>query len=366
MFGGRVLGLGRLYGIRIGVDPSWFILFFLITSSLADGFAEKYSLWSPMEVWGAASSASIFFFLSILLHELGHSITARLLGIEVRSITLFLFGGAAELSSEPRRPRDEFLIAIAGPGVSGLIGMAALVLWATGADDTPLKVVSLWLGVTNVGIAIFNMFPGFPLDGGRVLRAALWHFTGDLDRATQWSGRVGALFGRLMIGLGIALAIITEEWGFGLFMALLGWFLTRAAFATVQQSQIASRLRTLKAKDAVVPVSSEVDGWDTLEDILAGPFAEADNQLVIVTENDSKVGVLGAREVGKVPINKLAYQVARQLMTPLARLKKIDVRESLLTALRVLDSEDVNQLLVESEGEFFGILTRDQLKRALS
>lgn len=365
LFGGGVIRLGRIIGIRIGIDPSWFLVFFLVTYFLGSGFAEQKGEWSQPVVWGAAVCASLLFFLSILLHELGHSVVAISLGLPVRSITLFLFGGAAELSAEPKRPRDEFLIAIAGPAVSGILGLAFLLLGYLAPEEGAVASVSLWLGVVNLSVAVFNMVPGFPLDGGRVLRSVLWSLTGSLDRATLWAGRVGMLFGRILIAAGIVSAVVTREYFGGLFVAFMGWFLLRVARAHILQSLVSSRLRGISVESALEPDLPRVDGWDTLEDVVSGPFSDPKQRVALVAEDGEPVGVLGAQEMRAVAENKRAYHLARQVMTPLARLVRIAPEVSLLVALRTLDREGVAQLLVERDDQVLGILTRDRLTRAL-
>jgi Zn-dependent protease len=365
LFGGRVISLGRIGGIRIGIDPSWFLVFFLVTYNLGASFSASYEEWSQLAVWGSAVTASLMFFVSILLHELGHSVIAISLGLPVRSITLFLFGGAAELSAEPHRPRDEFLIAIAGPAVSGLLGVGLLLAWFAAPSDGPLAVISGWLGVTNLGVALFNLVPGFPLDGGRVLRSALWSLTGSLERATLWAGRVGMLFGRLLIALGVFAAVIGRPWWGGLFVAFMGWFLVRAARAHILQSLVSSRLRDVSVESALETDLPRVDGWDTLEDVARGPFSDPQRRLALVAEEGQPVGVLGRVELRSVEEKKRAYHLARQVMTPLRALVRIAPEVSLLVALRTLDREGVGQLLVERDDEVLGILTRDQLTRIL-
>jgi len=365
MFGGNVLRLGSLFGIRIGVDPTWFLVFFLVTYSLAQGFHAEHADWSEVIVWLAAATASLSFFASILLHELGHSITAILLGVRVRSITLFLFGGAAELASEPRRPLDEFLIAIAGPAVSALLGVAFLIVWLAAPGTGPLPVVSGWLGATNIGVALFNLLPGFPLDGGRVLRSILWALTDSLERATQWSGRVGVLLGRVFVALGIGIAILGQQWVYGLFVSFLGWFLLRAARATVLQSVLTGRLKAISVGRALEADLPRVDGWDTLEDVVREVPAPPGERLALVAEEGELVGVIGEQELSQVDEGKRAFHQARQVMTPLARLASIDPRASLLVALRTLEREGAGQLLVRRDGELVGVLTRERLRRVL-
>lgn len=364
LFGGRVIRLGTLLGIRIGVDPSWFFIFVLVTYSVGVGFAEQHPSWSPIAVWIAAFSGSLLFFVSILLHELGHSVTAISLGLSVRSITLFLFGGVAELGGEAKRPRDEFLIAIAGPFVSALLAMLCGVIWLAMAEEQPMRVVCAWLAIVNTGVAVFNMLPGFPLDGGRVLRSFLWMATGSLERATQWSGRVGVILGNLIMALGLVMAISGRELMGGFFLAFMGWFLSRAARANVVQSILAGRLRSLTVGQAADLETPPVNGWDTLEDVVRRA-PEASEGGVLVEEDGVAVGALGPSEFSATSPSKYAFHLARSLMTPIDGMPRVSSEATLLVALQAMDRENVSGVLVEKAGETVGLLTRGRLSRVL-
>ena len=363
MFDGRAFRLGRLFGIRIGVDPSWFLVFAFITWSIAGGFAQQHTSWSAAGVWTAAVSASLIFFASILLHELGHSLTSILLRVPVRSITLFLFGGVAELAAEPRRARDEFLIAIAGPATSLLLALAFGVLWLSVGGDHPVAVVAGWLAGVNLGVGVFNMLPGFPLDGGRVLRAALWGATGDLTRATRWAGRVGMVVGAGFVTLGAAIAVGTGNLFYGLFLGFMGWFLVRSARQHVALSVRSDRLSRIRAGGAVrARAGRTVDAWATLEDV-AEELAVSGCLLV---EQDGEVaGFLGAACLEQVPPPRRAYHQVRQEMTPLSGLLPIDAGASLLAALKTMDRQRVDALAVLEGGHLQGVLTRLDLLRVL-
>lgn len=360
-----MLPLGKILGIRIGVDLSWFIVFFVMTKLLSDGLHQDHAEWAEATVWITAASACLMFFASILLHELGHSIMAKLLHVQVKSITLFLFGGAAELGSEPKRSRDEFLIAIAGPAVSALLAGGFATLLFGFESGSPIFVVARWLAVINFGVAGFNMLPAFPLDGGRVLRAVLWKMTGSLDKATQWAGHVGMVFGRIIIAIGIAIGIMLEAWVQGLFMSFMGWFLLRTARAAVVHSKVSSRLRGISVDRALEADLPLVDGWDTLEDVVSRVHEEEGKHMALVEEEGEPVGIIGAHEISQVNEAKRAFHVARQVMTPLARLVSIEPSASLLVALRTLEAEGVSRLLVRSGEKFVGVLTREQLRRVL-
>lgn len=208
--------LGSIAGIELSVDYSWLLIFALVTFSLAQQLAGGGATELGIRVWIAAAAVSIVFFASILLHELGHSLTAQRLGIRVRSITLFLFGGVAELASEARRPRDEILVAVAGPLVSVSLGLIFLGLaGGLGAEGGLLGAGLAWLGRINLLLATFNAVPGFPLDGGRVLRGILWAISGDFTRATRVAGACGAIFAWLLIAMGLLAAVLGGSWSGG-------------------------------------------------------------------------------------------------------------------------------------------------------
>jgi Zn-dependent protease/CBS domain-containing protein len=366
MFDGRAFRLGRLFGIRIGVDPSWFLVFVFITWSIAGGFAAQHTSWSSLGVWAAAVSASLIFFASILLHELGHSVTSILLRVPVRSITLFLFGGVAELGAEPRRARDEFLIAVAGPATSLLLSLAFGVLWLAVGGDHPVAVVAGWLAAVNLGVGLFNLLPGFPLDGGRVLRAVLWGLTDDLARSTRWAGRVGTVVGGLFVTLGAAIAVSTGNLVYGVFLGFMGWFLVRTARQHVLLATRNERLRGVRAGQLVGERATPVvDGWATLEDAAAGPLGRGEATAALVEEDGALVGVLDGARLSAVPEPRRAYHQVRQEMTPIGALKAITSAASLLVALETMNRERAGALAVLEGDRLLGVLTREDLVRVL-
>jgi Zn-dependent protease/CBS domain-containing protein len=365
IFEGRAFRLGRILGIRIGVDPSWFLVFVFITWSIAGGFAREHEGWSQVGVWAAAVTASLVFFASILLHELGHSVTSILLRVPVRSITLFLFGGVAELGAEPRRARDEFLIAIAGPATSLLLSLAFGVLWLWVGGEHPVAVVSGWLAAVNLGVGLFNLLPGFPLDGGRVLRAALWGLGGDRERATRWAGLVGVVVGTLFMVLGGAVAAATGNLFQGIFLAFMGWFLVRTARQHVALAARSERLGSVRVVQVALgrplPV---IDGWATLEDAQAGPLGQG-APAALVEEDGGPVGLLLASTVKAMPEGRRAYHQVRKEMTPLGDLPDIDPGATLLAALEAMNRERAVALAVRQAGQLLGVLTREDLLRVL-
>src|SRR5215831_6375059 len=251
------LRLGRIAGVEVRLDWSLLIVFWLILVNLGIGlFPARHPDWSSGMTWAVAFVASLLFFVSILAHELSHALVGRANGVPVDGITLFIFGGVARMQREPPSPRAELLMTVVGPLTSLAIGAAALFagmrLAAPSAFDaadpftafrhtSPLAAVLLWLGPINVVLGLFNLIPGFPLDGGRVLRALLWAATGDYSRATRWAAGVGQAFGLLLIFAGIGMifgvSIPLLGSGFvpGLWLAFIGWFLNGAAASSYRQ-----------------------------------------------------------------------------------------------------------------------------------
>src|SRR5512133_132491 len=250
--------LARIFGIRIGASPSWFVVLFIVILALSSSYDDRYS--NSTAYAGAVASAALFS-LSLILHELGHAIVARRNGIEIAGIDLWFFGGIAKLSRDSRSPGEEFRIAAAGPAVTLLIVaacVAAGVLIAgqdefTDAvwlrhDPSPGLAVLGWLALVNAGLFVFNMIPAFPLDGGRIARAIAWKVTGDRNRGTRFSARLGQGFAALFIGLGIFLLLSGAAFD-GIWLAVLGWFLGGAARSTVVQTAFAERLEGIRVAD---------------------------------------------------------------------------------------------------------------------
>jgi Zn-dependent protease len=366
-FGARTIRLGRILGIKVGLDPSWFIIFALVTVSLGSHYEEEHESWSLALSWGAGLAASLLYFLSILAHEFGHSLTSRLLGLPVISITLFLFGGLAQLSGEPRRPRDAFLIAIAGPMVSVILGGTFLILWQVAGDGTAVGEVSFWLGTMNLVLAVFNMIPGFPLDGGHVFRAVLWAVFDDLHRATMWAGTIGALFARLLIAGGFALVIFggAGSLGSGLLMAFVGWFLLRAARGSVWHSRVKHYLEGVNVGEAMGRLEHRIDSWSTVEDVAEGPFASEGFDFVFIEDEGELRGVVSVSDVRDIPAEKRAFHRVTDVMTPITDVATIGPRETLFAALEAMQKASSDRLLVLHEGAIIGALSRDQLSSIL-
>jgi Zn-dependent protease len=264
MFGsgrGGSVQLARVFGIRVGASPGWFIFLFLMIWWLSSLFQSALPHYSNTTTYAIAVVGALMFFLSIALHELGHAVVAQRNGIDVLGIDLWVFGGLAKLSRDSNSPGEEFRIAAAGPAVTLLLSLLALVgvrvassadsvfdVFGDNTTSTPLLALLTWLALVNAGLLIFNLVPGFPLDGGRIARAIAWKVTGDRHRATRMAGRLGQGFAYILIGLGIWL-VTTGDTTDGIWMAILGWFLSQGARSAVVSSQFSERIDGVTAAD---------------------------------------------------------------------------------------------------------------------
>ena len=262
--------LGKIFGIEIGLHYSWLIIALLITFTLVGYFHESYPAWSEGVIWAFATLTSLFFFTAIVVHELSHALVARSRGLPVRNITLFALGGVAQIEREPADAKTEFWMAMVGPITSFVIGFLCLgVNYALGwkpmtLPPTPLSAMLMWLGYINIGLAIFNLIPGFPLDGGRVLRSVIWWINGDARRATQLAAGVGQVVAVGFIFLGIV-RFFNGAGIAGLWMSFIGWFLLNAATSSTAQADVLERLRGVRVSELMARDCPVVEGQVNLQ-----------------------------------------------------------------------------------------------------
>jgi len=364
-FGRRALRIGRVFDIDVGLDLSWIFIFLLITFSLAKGFAQGDEGWTPVESWTGALLASLCFFASILLHEFGHSLTSRALGLPVHSITLFIFGGVARLSGEPKRPRDEFLIAAAGPAVSLVLGLCFLLVSGVLPEEpSALKVLGVvfgWLGSINLILAAFNLLPGFPLDGGRLFRAAIWHFTGDFERATIAAATTGSFFAYLLIGGGILTALLGGALFNGLWMAFIGWFLLSAAQGSSLQVILKRQLGDIALGPAAAPLEPMVREDATVAEVIEEIVLKHGRRTLFVGDTERPLGMLTLHELKQVPAQERDRTTVRSIMLTTPKLVTAQHDASLWKGLELMNEARINQLPIEQDGRLVGVLTRERL-----
>lgn len=360
---------GHIRGIEIGLHYSWLIIAVLITVGLAGHFHEVNPDWGEIVIWSSAVITGLLFFFFILVHELSHALVAGMRGARVKAITLFALGGVAQIEKDVSDATTEFWMAIAGPITSALIGLlclgAALGLgWQRALNpSTPLQAVLVWLGYINLALAAFNMIPGFPLDGGRVLRALLWWWTKDAERATRWAAGVGQVIAVLFIAYGLAGVLLGRGLN-GLWMAVIGWFLLEAARASVLQVELAQRLKGIKTGDVMARDYDTVEGSASLEE-LAHLLLRTGRRCFVVKRDGFLQGLITAVDVGKLPREEWASTSVQAAMRPLRELRTVGPDTPLMQALEIMGTEDLNQLPVVSDGELLGLISRGHILQVL-
>jgi Zn-dependent protease/predicted transcriptional regulator len=362
--------LGRVFGVRIGLHYSWLIIAFLISLSLGSNFGATNPEWGSWIIWATAITTALLFFLTIVVHELSHAIVAKSHGLPVRSITLFALGGVAEIEKEAGDARTEFWLGIVGPITSFVIGTICLaVLYGFGWKPphfprTPLLAMLMWIGYINIMLAVFNMVPGFPLDGGRVLRAIVWWITGDAGRATKISAKLGQLVAFGFIIFGIYRFFDGAGIG-GLWITFIGWFLLSASRESYAQVAITESLKGLRVRDVMSSDYLAVDSHANIQTLVDEHFLLTGRRCLFVSENGKIVGLVTPHEVREVERKQWPYKTVDEVMRPLDQLRTITLDAPVQKALEVMGSEDLNQLPVIENNEVRGILTRAHILQLL-
>lgn len=360
--------LGRIWGIPIGLHSSWFLVFGLVTWSLAVGFfPDEYPQLTATTHWVLGAVTSLLFFGSVLAHELGHALLALRNNIPVRAITLFIFGGVAQMEREPHTPGEEFRIAIAGPIVSLLLAGLFGVLYFLDQSIPWLAAPSQWLARINLSLALFNLIPGFPLDGGRVLRAIIWRIRGNFTQATRVSSFVGQVVAFGFIGIGI-LVVLTGNLFNGLWLVFIGWFLQNAAAASYAQVNVANALNGLQVAQVMnknwptIPSKTPLSLLVEEKILRGGPryyFVARDGY---GQEGDERpAGMISVTNVMAVPQSQWAFTPVDRIMIPWERLVVAQPEMHLLDAVQVMDAANVAQLPVLRADRLVGVLSREQI-----
>lgn len=366
--------LMRLFGIEICLDLSVTIIFALIVFSLgASVFPGWHPDWSPVVTWSTAVLAGVLFFVSLLAHELSHSLVARRYGIHVPRITLFLFGGVAEIETEARTPSAEFVIAIAGPLMSLALAMGFSMLAALQLDPStidslledpdvgaaslsPFASACVWLSSVNLMLAIFNMVPGFPLDGGRVFRALIWHFTGDRLRATRYAAATGKLFGWFIMAFGLWTLLVAKSGG-GLWLLLIGWFLSHLAESSYTQTLTEKMLSSKRVRDLMRTRFERVAATTPLDEF-AEAFLLRSNQLLwpVYGSQGETLGVVALADVAAHDPKRRARLSVGDVMTPLAELQILRDDQDAMEASRLLALSGDQPLVVMRGDDLVGLI----------
>jgi Zn-dependent protease/CBS domain-containing protein len=362
--------LGKIAGIEIGLHYSWFIVAALIAFSLGEQFRQVNPSWGTGRIWIAALLTAVLFFVILLLHELSHSLVAQARGLKVKAITLFALGGVSQIEEDATDAKTEFWVAIAGPAASLVIGFGCLAL-AAGLGWHPLTkphtgvtAVLVWLGYINVVLGIFNLIPGFPLDGGRVSRAIVWAITKNVDRSTRIAASVGQVVAFLFILDGL--------WKFfggagfnGLWIAFIGWFLMDAAKSSYAQVEIAAAFRGMGVSEVMSHDCAIVNREMSLQEFVDTYLLKTGERCFAVEDRGHFVGLITLRDIGAIPRDRWDNATVREAMRPLEELHTISPDTQVLDALRIMASKDVNQLPVVANGTLQGIVSRSHLMQLL-
>jgi Zn-dependent protease/predicted transcriptional regulator len=352
--------LGRVFGIPIGVNYSWFIIFFLITHSLTVLFGELHPDWTYGGRIAFGVATSLLFFASVVLHELGHSVMALRYRIPVRSITLFVFGGIAQIGKEPEKPSHEFNIAIAGPLVSAALGGMFLGLqWLTQNSLTGVATLGGWLGGINLTLAAFNLVPGFPLDGGRILRAVAWRLTGSFERATTMAATSGQLLAYGFVFFGVIQAVAGNVLG-GLWIAFIGWFLLSAAQMSSAQLRLQHALAGFTAADVMREECWRVDGGTPVANLVERMLRTGE-RCSMVLDGERLRGLVTLHQIKELSRDAWADTPARTIMVPEDRLSRVGPDTPLRAVLEKMTEDNVSQIPVVEHGRLVGVIGRDHL-----
>lgn len=348
------LVLGRIRGIAIRVHWSWLFVVALLSWSLANGYFTEAFAWSVQKRWGWAIGCAMFFFLSVLLHELSHAFVALRYGMRVPSITLFIFGGVSNIEGEMQTPGQEFRIAIAGPLLSLVLGAALSAAGILAGGDSGS--VILYLGFANVTLGVFNLLPGFPLDGGRVFRSIAWARTGDLTKATRIAAAVGTGIAWLMIAVGILWVLFVSL--AGAWYILIGYFLKTASESALGQVLIDKMLAPLTVNDVMREPPVPVDEATSLLTIIDEWVVSRGERCVLLSRNGSVSGLLTVTDLARVPRERLGATRASEVMVPTGQVVTVTPATPVSVAIRLMVERDLHQLPVIEDGRLLGIVGR--------
>jgi len=357
----HTIPLGRVLGIPLELDYSWFLVFALLTWVLAVGhYPAEFKGWPPSLYWIMGAATAVMLFVSVLLHELGHSVVARRYKIPVRRITLFIFGGVSQIEAEAATAGADFRIAVAGPLVSLALAAFFAVLKPVVVGVSPLLALVQYLAYINVALALFNLIPGFPLDGGRGLRAIVWGLTGDFHRATRIAASVGRGFAFVFILVGVW-QIFGGNFVGGLWIAFIGWFLESAAVAQTQQVVLQDLLGGHTVAEAMSHDLVTVPRDATLQQLVDQHILTSGRRSFLVQRDHAVLGLLTLHHVVQIPRAQWGATIAEQAMIPAARMRSARPDAELKTALAEMDRDGVGQLPVMVDHRVVGMLRREDI-----
>lgn len=357
----HTIPIGRIFGISIDLDYSWFFILALLTWMLAvNYYPTEFKNWGTAEYWIMGGVTAVMLFVSVLLHELGHSVVAMRYGIKVPRITLFIFGGVSQIAEEPGSAAAEFWIAIAGPAVSFVLAILLHAVQPILVSVSPLLALAKYLALINFFLGMFNLIPGFPLDGGRVFRAIVWGVTRNFQQATVIAAMTGRFIGFALILLGVWQALGGNVLN-GLWIAFIGWYLESAAATQVQMQSARGLLVGHKVSEIMNRDCLRIPGSTTLQDVVDKYVLAGGSRCFVVNDGEGSTGLLTLSEVKGVPRSAWPTTTAGQAMIRPEKLISIQPNAEVWTALEKMGRDGVNQLPVLENGGLVGLLSRDDL-----
>ncbi len=356
--------LGTIRGIPLSISASWIIVFVLFLWSFAAAYyPDRYPGWTTQAYYAAGLTTTLLFFASIVVHELGHALVASRFGIRTRRITLLPIGGMAEIEREAEKPAEEFAIGIAGPLTSLLLGALFLGLYfASRPISVPLGGIAVYLGLVNIALAAFNLIPGYPMDGGRVLRAIVWARSKSYSRGTRVAASVGSLVAYGFIAVGVVL-LFNGQIANGVILAFTGWFVLTSAQGSVQQLTLQQELTGVTVEHVMTRDFAVVQAGTTLAQVIEGTFLAYNTRAGAVEQAGRFVGIVTLSDVMRVPQDRWQGTFVEAAMVPVARLSSVGPADQVLAALERIHEGGFNQLPVVAEGHIVGLLTRSDLQR---
>jgi Zn-dependent protease/predicted transcriptional regulator len=363
---GKKIPLFKLFGFRVGIDMSWLILAVLITWSLAKGFFPHYFAgFSNTTYWWMGVAGALGLFISIVFHEFCHSLVARQFGIPMKGITLFVFGGVAEMSKEPENAKSEFFMAIVGPISSVILAAVFFLIYNAGKTTNwpgPVKDVLVYLCWLNVILAVFNMIPAFPLDGGRVLRSILWYAKGNLRWATHISSELGAGFGLLLMILGV-INFIGGNFIGGLWYFLIGMFIRSASQMSYRHMLIKNALAGEPISRFMVADVVTAPPLITVSDLVEDYFYKYHYKMFPVSENGTIEGCVTTKQIKELPREQWANHKVSEILQPCSEENTISPEADAMKALSLMNSTGNSRLMVIEENKLLGVISlKDMLK----
>lgn len=361
--------IGKIKGIIIEVNISWFIIFFIVTYSLATSyFPVLYPDFSISTNWLLGCIITVFYFVSVLLHELSHSLVSKRLGIPVNKITLFIFGGIARLDREPDSPGDEFKISIAGPAMSlalfALFMLLEKILNRFGASQVVVVTLS-YLSSVNLLLAIFNLIPAFPMDGGRVLRSIIWRVTGDLQKATKYSSSMGTLFGNIFIVLGVIL-VFNGSLLSGIWLAFIGWFIIQLSLSNYQTMLITNIFDKIYIREFMTSNVTTVDYSISVQELIENYFYKYKFIIFPVKRNDEIIGVVRIETVKALDKELRAQTTVGSITIPINPDLTVSPGDNVSKAMTKLFKNDIGRVLVMDQGNLIGIISSTDILKYLN